>query len=455
MDIDTSSGDSPLQNAPPQDCSLSHDIRVRGGGLFPSILLWGVLGLVLLLASPGLATAQQYDLLLKDGHVIDPKNEVNEEGMDVAIAEDTIAAVAADLSAAQAETVVDAEGLYVTPGLIDMHAHVFHGTDAESYIADSYVSVPPDGFTFRAGVTTVVDAGSAGWKNFRQFKRQTIDRARTRVLAFLNIVGVGMTGRYEEQNVQDMNPKMTSLMATEMFPDLIVGIKSAHYWGDFTQVERAVEAGEKADVPVMVDFGEHDPPLPLDTLLLDKLRPGDMFTHTYSYTQGREAVVDENFNVKPFVLEAQEKGVLFDVGHGGGSLIWHQVIPAIEQGFVPDVISTDLHTSSMNGGMKNMANLMSKFLNLGLSVEDVVARSTWHPAQYIGREDLGHLSEGAVADVAVFGMREGDFGFLDARGRTMEGDRKLEAELTIREGRVVWDLNGRAAPSWKEEPRRY
>jgi len=264
-----------------------------------------------------------------------------------------------------------------------------------------------------------------------------------------------MEGRYEEQNEEDMNPKMTALMATEMFPNLIVGIKSAHYWGDFTQVERAVEAGERADVPVMVDFGEHDPPLSLEKLFLDKLRPGDMFTHTYSYTKGREAVVNEDFEVKPFVFEAQERGIVFDVGHGGGSLIWHQVIPAMEQGFWPDVISTDLHTSSMNDGMKNMANVMSKFLNMEMPLEEVILRSTWNPATYIGREDLGHLSVGAPADVAVFNVREGDFGFIDARGRRMEGSEKLEAELTIRAGEVVWDLNGRSVPTWEEEPVRY
>lgn len=422
-------------------------MNVRVGSLLAGTLV------CVLLFGPSLQ-AQSLDLLLKDGHVIDPKNGIDEE-MDVGIAGDTVATVASEISPDRADRVVEASGLYVTPGLIDMHTHVFHGTDGDSYIADSDVSLPPDGFTFRAGVTTVVDAGSAGFKNFRLFKEQTIDRAKTRVLAFLNIVGVGMEGRYEEQNVEDMNPKMTALMINELFPELIVGVKAAHYWGDFTQVEHAVEAGERADVPVMVDFGEHDPPLSLETLLLNKLRPGDMFTHTYSYTKGREAVVNEEFEVKPFVFEAQDRGIVFDVGHGGGSLIWHQVIPAMEQGFYPDVISSDLHSSSMNDGMKNMANLMSKFLNMDMSLEEVVLRSTWNPAKYIGREDLGHLSEGAVADVAVFNLQEGDFGFVDARGRRMDGSQKLEAELTIREGEVVWDLNGLSVPTWEEEPVRY
>lgn len=423
---------------------------------FRSILRRAVQGLTIgvLFLSGSVADAQQFDLLLDGGHLIDPKNAIDEP-MDVAIAGDSIARVASEIPAGSAERIVDVSGLYVTPGIIDMHTHVFHGTDPDAYIADASVSVAPDGFTFRSGVTTVVDAGSAGWKNFRTLKAQTIDRADTRVLAFLNIVGVGMVGRYEEQNIADMNPGMTALMINELFPDIIVGVKSAHYWGDFTQVEQAVEAGRRAGVPVMVDFGEHDPPLSLETLLMDKLRPGDIFTHTYSYTPGREAVVDEEFNVKPYIFKAQERGVLFDVGHGGGSLIWHQVIPSMEQQFWPDVISSDLHTSSMNGGMKNMANLMSKFLNMEMPLPEVILRSTWNPARIIGREDLGHLSKGAGADVAVFSLKEGEFGFLDARRRTMQGTRKLEAELTIRDGRIVWDLNGRGAPLWDEELRRY
>lgn len=399
------------------------------------------------------ARAQEIDLLLKDGHVIDPKNEIDSI-MDVGIKDGKIARVATGIPVDDAERVVDVSGLYVTPGFIDIHVHVFHGTD-DAYIANTDVSVHPDAFTFRAGVTTAVDAGSSGWRNFRTFKRQTIDRARTRVLAFLNIAGVGMVGRFEEQDVADMNPSQTAHMINRLFPELIVGVKAAHYWGDFTQVERAVEAGTLAGVPVMVDFGEHDPPLSLETLLLEKLRPGDVFTHTYSATRGREPVVDEDGRVKPFVFEAQQRGIVFDVGHGGGSFIWHQAVPSMEQGFYPDAISTDLHAQSMNGGMKDMANTVSKFLNMGMSIQDAILRSTWNPAGYINREDLGHLSEGAVADVAVFRLREGDFGFLDTRSRVRKGGKKLEAELTIREGQVVWDLNGLAERMWDEEPLRY
>ena len=387
-------------------------------------------------------TGQEFDLLLKGGHVIDPKNQINEI-RDVGISAGKIAAVEPGISEQRAKRIVSVDGFYVTPGLIDMHVHVFNGHTPGSYIADGPTSVPPDGFTFRNGVTTVVDAGSSGWKNFRQFKTQTIDVSKTRVLALLNIVGVGMLGRFEEQNVHDMNPQMTAYMITKLFPDVLVGIKSAHFWGDFTQVDKAVEAGELAGVPVMVDFGEHDPPNSIESLFMEHLRPGDIFTHTYSYGPSRrETVVDEQGKVKPFVFKAQERGIVFDVGHGGGAFSWRQAVPAVEQGFITEVISTDLHTQSMNAGMKNLCNVMSKFLALNLTIQDVVLRTTWKPAQVINRLDLGHLDVGAEADIAVLNLKKGTFGFVDVRRKKIMGNQKIEAELTLRAGQIVWDLNG-------------
>ena len=398
--------------------------------------------------------AQDIDILIKGGHVIDGKNEIDGI-MDVAITAGKISAVAQNISASGAKRVVDADGMYVTPGLIDMHVHVYNGTDTDSYLADALGSLPPDGFTFRSGVTTVVDAGTSGWRNFREFKKQTIDQSQTRVLAFISIVGVGMRGRLHAQDLTDMDPILTAYMIRE-YPDIIIGVKKHHHQGaTFTPVERAVEAGNIAKVPVMVDFGEHDPMLSIKTLFLEKLRPGDIFTHTYSYTRNRETVVDEEGKVKPFIFEAQNRGIIFDVGHGGGSLIWHQTIPSIVQGFLPDVISTDLHKWSMNDGMKDMTNTMSKFLNLDMTIQQVVHRATNIPATVIQRPELGNLSVGAEADVAVLSIREGEFGFLDSRGRKLMGSQKIEAELTIRAGRVVWDLNGISAKNWDEEPRKY
>jgi dihydroorotase len=396
--------------------------------------------------------AQTIDILLKGGHVIDPKNSIDGK-MDVAIGDGKIVQVSKDIPVKNAKRVIDVTGLYVTPGLIDMHVHAFHGTNPESYIADGWDALPPDGFTFRAGVTTIVDAGSAGWRNFRAFKKQTIDRSRTRILAFLNIVGTGMHGRFEEQDVNDMNPEMAAYMITRLFPDIIVGVKSAHYWGpDFTQVDQAVKAGTIAGVPVMVDLGEHHPPLSIEELFMTHLRPGDIWTHTYANApKDREVPVDENGKVKPFIFEAQKRGIIFDVGHGGGAFHFAQAVPSIQQGFVADVISSDLHTGSMNGGMKDMTNLISKFMAMGLPLQDVIMRSTWAPAKVINRPELGNLSVGSVADVAVFSLRKGDFGFTDVRAKKLKGTQKLECEVTFRAGRVVWDLNGTASPMWDEK----
>jgi len=397
------------------------------------------------------AHAQEIDLLIKGGHVIDPKNNINGK-MDVAITNGKIYQVAPNISAQKAKNVVDATGYYVTPGLIDMHVHAYQGNEPDSYIADGFTSLPPDGFTFRAGVTTVVDAGSSGWRNFRDFKKQTIDKSQTRILALLNIVGTGMYGRFEEQDTNDMNPEQTAYMINRLFPEILVGIKSAHYWGGFTQVDRAVEAGKLANVPVMVDFGEHNPTNSIEELFMKKLRPGDMFTHTFAYgPANRETIVDENLKVKPFVFEAQKRGIIFDVGHGGGAFSWRQAVPAMQQGFQPNVISTDLHADSMNGGMKDLCNVMSKFLNMGMSLQDVIVRTTVNPANAIKRPQYGNLSVGSEADVAVLNLRKGDFGFVDIRKTKFKGTQKLEAELTIRAGKIVWDLNGISAPAWETE----
>jgi len=393
-----------------------------------------------------------FDLLIKNGHVIDARNGVDAV-MDVAIAAGKIAQVAASIPADRARTVADATGLYVTPGLIDIHAHVFWGHDAESQYSDGYSAVQPDSHSFRAGQTTLVDVGGSGWRSFPRFKEQVIDRSRTRVLAFLNIVGAGMRGGPVEQNLSDMDAKLTAMRARE-HKNLVVGVKVAHYAGpEWDPVTRAVQAGREADIPVMVDFGGHTPPLSLDDLLLKHLRPGDILTHTYAHVGGRTPIVDGEGRLRPFVLEARKRGIIFDAGHGGGSFLFSQAVPATKQGFYPDVISTDLHIGSMNGGMKDILNTMSKFLILGMPLKDVVKANTSRAAEVIKRTDLGHLAVGAEADVAVLRVVQGNFGFIDSGGGKMPGDRKLECELTIKAGQVVWDLNGISRPLWSAMPR--
>src|SRR5450432_3980650 len=324
-----------------------------------------------LLMLAGSASGQpNYDLLLQGGHLIDPKNGISAV-RDIAIKDGTVAAVAAHLDPASALKVVDVSGLYVTPGLVDIHVHFYAGTgERGSYAGDS--SLYPDGFTFRVGVTTVADAGCSGWRNFEDFKEKIIDRSKTRVLAFLNIVGSGMRGGRYENDLADMEAAPAAQMALR-HKGLIIGVKTAHYAGpEWTPVEQAVEAGTIANVPVMVDFGTNRKERPMSELVTKKLRPGDIYTHCYSGLRNEQ---DETGHVNPAMFEARKRGVIFDVGHGGGSFVWRIAMPAIKEGFAPDSISTDLHFGSMNGGMKDMLNVMSKFLVMGLSIDDVVARS--------------------------------------------------------------------------------
>jgi dihydroorotase len=387
---------------------------------------------------------QQYSMLIRGGHVIDPKNNIDRV-MDIAINGDSIAAVEAGIDPARAKKVINAEGLYVTPGLIDIHSHNFAGTVEGRYLNNSYTAIAPDGFTFRCGVTTVVDAGSSGWKNFDLFRTQTIQHSQTRVLAFLNIIGEGMRGGVYEQNAADMDAKMTALTILHN-KAYLVGIKVAHYVGaEWTPVDRAVEAGRIADVPVMIDFGSQHPPLSLEELFMQHLRPGDIFTHAYARVRGRMSLVNDKGTLEPFAEAARKRGIIFDVGHGGASFAFSQAIPALKAGFMPNTISTDIHTTSMNAGMKDMLNVMSKFLNMGMNVAEVIKASTWEPAKAIRHEELGNLSKGAVADIAILQVVKGKFGFIDAINSRLDGSRKLECQLTLRAGKVVYDLNGIAS----------
>jgi dihydroorotase len=409
--------------------------------------------LIFFLALPLLAQAP-YDLLLKSGHVIDAKNNIDAI-RDVAIKDHRIAAVAANIPATQAGKTIDAKGLYVTPGLVDIHVHVYAGTGARgAYSGD--LSLYPDGYTLRNGVTTVADAGSSGWRNFPDFKDRVISRSTTRILAFLNIVGNGMGGGRIEQNLSDMEAAATAARAKEN-PGVVIGIKTAHYNGpEWTPVERAVEAGTIASIPVMVDFGTFRPERPYQELVLNKLRPGDISTHMYL---DAVPMLDDNRKLLPYLPEARKRGVIFDAGHGGGSFLFRQAVPAIEQGWIPDSISTDLHVGSMNAGMKGMLNVMSKFLNMGQSIQTVVAESTWHPAREIKQETLGNLSVGAPADLAVLRVVQApageSFGFVDTYGARMSGTRKLACELTVKNGLVVYDLNGISREDWKKLDRHY
>ncbi len=392
--------------------------------------------------------AQAYQIVIKGGLVIDPKNGINEV-MDIAIQDGKIASVAKNIDAANARQVINAKGLIVAPGLIDIHGHVFAGTQLDRGLSDGNSALMPDGYTFRVGVTTIVDCGGAGWKNFAVFKKNVIDVSQTRVLSFLNIVGEGMRGGPYEQDSRDMDPKMAALVAKQNKKD-IVGFKVAHYENaEWVPVDNAVTAGKLADIPVIVDFGGDDThaPLSIQDLFFKHLRPGDIYTHTFTELQRRDPIVDfSSRQLKPFIKDAQARGIVFDVGFGGASFAFDQALPAIKAGFYPNTISTDLHTGSMNNAMKDMLNVMSIFMTMGMDVPSIIKASTWSPAKAIKHEELGSLSVGSAADVAILGIREGNFGFFDRIGFKVTGKKKFECEATIRNGKMVYDLNGITTP---------
>lgn len=392
-----------------------------------------------------IAQAQPYDLLIRNGRVLDPKNKIDAT-LDVAIADGKIARLAKNIPAGQSKKIIDADGMLITPGLIDIHTHVFVGSKPDTF-ADGINSVSADDFSFKSGVTTVVDAGTSGWRNFSLFKTNVIDKSQTRILAFINIAGSGMSGNPDQQDINEMDVNQTAL-AIQQYPDIIVGVKIGHYEGnDWTPFDRALEASKIRSVPLLVEC--HLPQYSLEDQLR-KMRPGDIITHTFENITERMPVVDDAGNVRAMVLNAKERGVLFDVGHGGYGFWFSQAMPALEQGLTPNTLGSDLHRFSMNAGMKNMLNIMSKYLAMGMEVKDIIQLATWNAAKAIHREDLGSLSEGLIADVVIINVLKGDFGFTDAGGNKIKGTRKFEAEMTIKSGKIVWDLNGLAAANFKK-----
>ena len=398
----------------------------------------------------------KYDLLLKGGHVIDLANHINSENMDVAVADGKIAAVGRNIPAEHGKRTIDVSELYVTPGFIDIHAHGFYNDP--HCLERGYRWVIFDDMCYPAGVTTVMDVGSSGAGNFREFKK-AIDKSKTRTFALINVSYTGMKGGGEQDpstfNVQAM------VDTAKEFPDIITGFKTAHYWGGrpydkvhtpWASVDALMEAGRKAELPVMFDFSPRPPEgdWPVRSyreLILEKSRPGDIHTHCYAR---HIPVLNKDGKVNPDIFKAQERGFIFDLGHGGGSFVYRNAAPAFEQGYYPDSISTDLHAGNTCGPVVNMAFVMSKILNMGMPLDDVILRSTINPARIINHPELGSLTVGNSADIAVFELLKGDYSFVDTSGGKNYGDKKIHNIITIASGSIGFDPYGLSFPLWKD-----
>lgn len=406
------------------------------------------------------AQSPRYDLLLKGGHVIDPANHVDAI-MDVAVSGGKIAAVEKDIPAGQAGKVVNVSGLYVTPGLIDIHYHIGHGGAPLNWFApesrsqNPSLGIPAD-LALQSGVTTIVDAGTSGADTFLQEKMEVIDHAKVRVLAFLNIVANGMEGGLE-QTVDQMDPKRCAAVI-QKYPDFIVGVKTAHYWteapwdGEHTPwaaVDRAIECGQAANVPVMFDFWPR-PDRTYEELILKKARPGDIHTHVFAQ---QFPILLPDGKLNPILAEARSRGVIFDVGHGGGSFWFRNAVPAVKQGFIPDSMSTDLHTGNFT--ILSMAAVISKFRAMGVPLNDLIRRSTVNPAHEIHRPELGTLTVGKEADIAVLEELQGHFGYIDCGLARMDGTVRIQARMTVRAGRILYDPSGLSMVEWEKARKQY
>ncbi|HMJ82076.1 MAG TPA: amidohydrolase family protein, partial [Vicinamibacterales bacterium] len=386
-----------------------------------------------------------YDLLLQNGHVIDPSTGRNGR-FDIAIVGERIARIAVNLPARQARTTVDASAYIVTPGLIDLHAYVnSQAVYRQGDPSTSWRNVNPDHNALRHGVTTVVDGGSTGWKSFEAFKRLVVDRSRVRVLAFLNIVSSGMLEGQATADPSDLQIDKTVETARRHL-DTIVGIRSPHVRGaGLDGVERSIRAAELMGGVALVEYLEKDGFEYRSAL--DRIRAGDLITHTYGLTT---PVLDPNGNLSRALTEARKRGVLFDLGHGTRGFWFRNAVPAARQGFLPDVLSTGMDKASLLLPRADMMTTLSKFLNMGVTIEALVERVTTRAARAIKRPELATLREGGLADIAVIEMQTGRFGFLDDGESRLQGDRRLRAVLTIRNGQVVWDSEGLSRTDWSK-----
>ncbi len=377
-----------------------------------------------------------YDLLIKGGRVIDPSQQIDAV-MDVALIFGKVARLAPDIPARQAREVIRAEGKIVTPGLIDIHCHVF------PYVGPYGIQADPH--CVHRGVTTVVDAGTSGYFTFPAFRRYDIERASTRIRALLHVVSIGMvTGSTpnmgELEDLRYCVPRLAVERALQN-RDVIVGFKvrcSKGYTGpnDVEGAKRARQAADEAGLPFMMHIGGSYSPLPE---LLAQMKKGDVVTHCFNWHPN--GILDSNGKLLPAVLEARQRGVRFDVGHGAGSFSFDTAEKCLDQGFPPDTISTDLYMANVHGPVYDMPTTISKFLLLGMSLSDVIRLTTLHAVEtFKFPEEIGTLKPGAEADVSIFEVQEGSFTFTDSDRNVRQGRQRLMPVVTVRGGKAFYPI---------------
>lgn len=373
------------------------------------------------------------DLILAGGHVIDPKSG-RSGSADVGFTGTRVAEVAEAINPSAAKRTIDVSGKYVVPGLIDLHSHVYHGGTS--------LGVHADGLARRGGTTTFVDAGSAGPGNFLGFHDHVISRSRSRILAFLNISFAGIyahTLRVGECKDLELCDPASTLDKAREFSDSIIGIKVrvgayTSAGNGVTPLKLAKQASDALGKPLMSHI---DLPPPTIQEVLDNLGPGDILTHCFRPAQNRP--FDPDGTIYPEVFNARKRGVVFDVGHGLGSLGFETAVRMLELGFEPDCISSDVHAESIDGPAHDLLHVMSKFMALGMGLEKVVEKATLAPARAIGHSEIGYLGEGALADATIFHIEEGRFTYVDTVGETVTSDSRLVCDGLVIDG-VFWDV---------------
>jgi dihydroorotase len=386
---------------------------------------------------------QHYDILITGGEVVDPGSGLSGQ-LDVAISGDRIAAVEANLDRARAREVIDASGQYVTPGLIDLHTHVYWGV--------TYWGIEADPVAARTGVTTWLDVGSAGAYTFPGFRRYIAEPNRARTFCLLNLSTIGLVA----PSWEFMNPYHWDVDLGEKIVndnrDLILGIKaridpSTTQGVGIAPLEKARELADRVGLPLMVHFGAGSPSL---DDIIPHLRPGDILTHCFR--GGDNAVAATGQGVRPDIRRLHEHGLILDIGHGTGSFSYETTEAALAEGFLPDVISSDIHQMAVQGPMFDLPTTLSKFLNLGLSLPDVIERATSRAAQAMRRPDLGSLKPGSLADVALFRIDEGDYTFYDIQMNPRKGSKLLVNTLTMIGGETLPRLPEKERMVWATLP---